>query len=92
MDIVSPVVICTIDENKQINYSPFFHTNSILLSLLISFILLGYIWYELREIPNELILIILSFPIIVTILQLISFTHKHKLILGTFKQETQKNR
>lgn len=92
MDIVSPVVICTIDENKQINYSPFFHTNSILLSLLISFILLGYIWYELREIPNELILIILSFPIIVTILQLISFTHKHKLILGTFKQEIQKNR
>ncbi|PJR04940.1 hypothetical protein CDL10_10590 [Avrilella dinanensis] len=92
MSIISPVVICKINENNQINYFPFFHTNSILFSLIISFILLGYIWYELGTISNELILIILAFPIINTILQLISFTYKHKLILSTFKQEIQKFR
>jgi hypothetical protein len=88
---MSPVVICSINEEKEINYYPFIYIKSIVIALIISFTILGYFYYEYKSIPDYLIFALSAVIIFNLIIQLFLSPLIFNLILKTFKDEI-KNR
>ena len=88
---MSPVVICSINEVKEIKYYPFIYIKSIVISLIISFTILGYFYYEYKSIPDYLIFALSCGIVFNLVIQILLSPFMFNLILQTFKDEI-KNR
>lgn len=88
---MSPVVICSINEAQEIKYYPFIYIKSIVTTIIISFIFLGYFYYEDKSISDGLIFAFSGCIVFNLIFQILLFPLMFNLILQTFKDEI-KNR
>ena len=88
---MAPVVICSINEVKEIKYYPFIYIKSIVTTLIISFTILGYFYYEYKFIPDDLIFALNCVIVFNLVMQILLSPFTFNLILQTFKDEI-KNR
>jgi len=82
---MSPVVICSINELREIKYYPFIYIKSIVVTLILFFAVLVYSYYVYKSIPDDLILALSCTIIFNLIIQILLLPLMFHLILRTFK-------